>query len=140
MNKSFSVFVANKIWIKQKSKNEKYKRCTNLYEKYKIPWENLPSKVEQRRENPRKSETNTRVGAKNVLKIPTLKSSMVRKIRKMGARDYKAKQIFYGLCLWMKKKEHGSLELGFGWREKKVFGSKSHYPFCYVLAIFFFKK
>ncbi|CBI35430.3 unnamed protein product, partial [Vitis vinifera] len=70
--------------------------CTNLYEKYRIPWENLPSKVEQGRENPRKSETNTRVGTKNVLKIPTLKLSMVRKISKMGARDYIAKQIFYG--------------------------------------------
>ena len=40
----------------------------------------------------------------------------------------------------MKGKEYGFLELGFGSREKKGFGGKSHYPFCYVLELFFFEK
>ena len=79
----------------KKPKNEKYKRCTNLYEKYRIPWENLLSEVEGGKDLG-KGKANTRVGAKSVLKIPTPKSSMVLKISKMGAQDYRAKWIFYG--------------------------------------------
>ena len=41
-----------------------------------------------------------------------------------------------GLWLWMKEKEYGFLELGFGWRENKTFRTKSHYIFCYFLVNF----
>ena len=47
----------------QKKKNEK---CTNLYEKYRIRWENLPSEVEEGGEDPGEGEANTKVGAKGV--------------------------------------------------------------------------